>query len=239
MNGKSERFSPPCLERRITIFVGGFGSGKSEVAVNFSRFLAENGLQPVAIADLDIVNPYFRSREAADRLRELGIETIIPPGDQAAADLPIIVPEIKGAIEGFRGRLVLDVGGDDIGARVLSSVTDAIPASEYDMLLVLNANRPFTSKLEGCLQLVREIESASRLKFTAIVSNTHFLEGTTAETVTAGLELAQQVSAELKIPVAFVSAVEGVLWQIEPQLLKVPALPLRRWLLKPWERPVG
>ena len=115
----------PTFSKSILIIVGGYGSGKSEVAVNLSRQLVNAGSAPVAIADLDIVNPYFRSREASEQLTSLGIRTINPAGGQKYADLPIILPEIKGAIEQRQGVLVLDVGGDDVGARVLSSLSES------------------------------------------------------------------------------------------------------------------
>ncbi|MHC4501643.1 MAG: hypothetical protein ACYS21_21355, partial [Planctomycetota bacterium] len=92
------KFKPPAFSKRLITIVGGFGSGKSEVAVNLVRHLCSNSTEPVTIADLDIKNPYFRSREAAAELVELGVKSLVPPGDQASADLPIIIPEIKGAM---------------------------------------------------------------------------------------------------------------------------------------------
>jgi len=234
---KQQRF--PTFSKSILIIVGGYGSGKSEVAVNLSRHLVTTGTAPVAIADLDIVNPYFRSREAAKQLEALGIRVINPGGGQAYADLPIILPEIKGAIEQRQGMVVLDVGGDDVGARVLSSLAKSFEENAYEMLLVLNANRPFTSHVDGCLKMLNEIEAASRLKFTGIVSNTHLLEETTVQTILDGLTLARKVSGRSGLPVKFVSGLKTVLECDELDELEIPVLPLERRLLKPWETNAG
>jgi hypothetical protein len=229
-------FIAPSLTQRITIIVGGYGSGKSEVAVNFARFLVANQTEPVAIADLDVINPYFRSREAAAELESLGVQCLLPQGDQVYADLPIIVPEIKTSIERGHGRLILDVGGDDVGAKVLSSLADAFTAGEYDLLFVHNARRPFTSDLPGSLKVMQEIEFSSRLRFTGIISNTHLLTDTNAEILLGGLELARQVSREINLPIVFLSALKAVLATISANEIDVPVLVMDRALVKPWER---
>jgi len=224
------------FSKRILTIVGGYGSGKSEVSVNLSRYLIESGQGPVAIADLDIVNPYFRSREAAEKLEELGIRTLNPKGEQHHADLPIILPEVKGAIQQFPGTVILDVGGDDAGARVLSSLADAFPANEYELFLVLNANRPFTADVASCQKMIEMIERSARLSFTGIISNTHLLENTTADTVMAGVELAHEVSQESGLPLVFVGALSDLVGKLDLKKIDVPVLPLRRWLVKPWEK---
>ena len=97
--------------KRINIFAGGYGSGKTEVAVNYTAYLAKSGILPLSIVDLDIVNPYFRSREAAKPLTDLGVNVIIPTGEHCSADLPIVIPQVKGAIESGEGSLIIDLGG--------------------------------------------------------------------------------------------------------------------------------
>jgi hypothetical protein len=226
----------PVLSKRITIIVGGYGSGKSEVAVNLARFLVGAQPEPVFIADLDIINPYFRSREAAEELASFGVQSILPPGDQVHADLPIVMPEIKAAIERGQGMLILDVGGDDVGAKVLSSLADAFGMGDYDLLLVHNARRPFTSDLDGSLRVINEIELSSRLRFTGIISNTHLLTDTTAEVVLGGLALARQISSRTGLPILFLTALRSVLEGIPTTQLDLPVLPLDRALVKPWER---
>lgn len=229
-------FKSPVFSRRVLVIVGGYGTGKSEVAVNLARFLKSSQKLSVAIADLDIVNPYFRSREAAQQLEAWGIEAIHPQGDFTYADLPIIIPQVKAAIEGYDGLLILDVGGDDAGARVLSSLAGSFPTGDCEVLFVLNANRPFSTDVEGCLKLMQEIETAARLKFTGIISNTHMLEDTTGQDILKGLELARQVSKATALPVLFVAGMQRQLNEINPEQIDVPVLTLDRLLLKPWEK---
>ena len=224
------------FSKKIIIIVGGYGSGKSEVAVNLACYLKANQDHNIAIADLDIINPYFRSREAIKALTELGIKSIAPEGGQFYADLPIVLPEIKGAIEKNNDDLlILDVGGDDTGSRGLSSLSDAFVKVEYEMLLVLNARRPFTSNLEESLKMIKNIEISSRLKFTGLISNTHLMENTTKEIIMEGVTLARVVSKELNLPLLFVSGLKNILEAIDRTKLNEAILPLERQLLKPWE----
>jgi hypothetical protein len=198
--------------------------------------MVQSSSEPVSLADLDVINPYFRSREAVDRLAELGIHTLVPPGPQAGADLPIILPEIKGAIGSPQGTVILDVGGDDLGARVLSSLQDAFRPGSYEMLFVMNANRPFTSTVESAGRVLQEIAAASRLSITGLVANSHMLEDTTVQDVLDGLALTRQVAEASGLPVVFVSALETVIEEIADKVNTIPLLPLHRSLLKPWER---
>lgn len=229
-------FQTPKFERDVIVIVGGYGSGKSEVAVNLARHLARTEKRPIAIADLDIVNPYFRSREAAKQLNQFGIKSLIPPGELSHSELPVIIPEIKASIQKFDGRLVLDVGGDDAGATVLASLGDAFVRGRYDLLMVLNAYRPFTSDLPGSLKKMGEIEQACGLTFTGLISNSHLIEQTNDEVIYHGLDLTRQVAAKSGLPVMFMSAMDEVVAQLDPKKIDCPVLPLERLLLKPWER---
>jgi len=238
-NDLMSSFRQPQFEKDILTIVGGYGSGKSEVSVNLAAHMARRGTSSVTIADLDIVNPYFRSREAIEALDRLGIRSIVPMGGQQHADLPIVLPEVKGAIEHNEGILILDVGGDDVGSRVLSSLTDAFPQNDYEMLLVLNANRPFTETVANCMKLIGEIEEASRLKVTGLISNTHLLEDTTPEIVYAGMRLAREVSKAASVPIIFCSSTTAVAQELSEEEIDVPMLELERMLLKPWETKEG
>jgi hypothetical protein len=228
-------FTAPSFDHKIIVIVGGYGSGKSEISVNLAKFLAQNRPESVSIADLDIVNPYFRSREAAKQLEAFGVKSLIPAGPYVHADLPIIIPDIRSAVENPQGWLILDVGGDDVGARVLSSLTDAFHPGGYEMLLVLNARRPFTTDVDGTLHLISDIQDAARLKFTGIISNTHLMHDTTAEIVMEGLSLARRVSQRTALPIAFLGAVADIAKQLSPREIDLPLLVLDRALVKPWE----
>ena len=238
-NSRSQKWDSPHIEKPINIIVGGYGSGKSEVSVNLARHLVlDKSFEalPISILDLDIANPYFRSREAAAELEKLGIAPINPEGAHYYADLPIILPQIRGTIENAKGTIICDVGGDDVGARVLSSLATSFDSSTYDMVLVLNANRPFTADLAGCIKTIAEIESASRLKFTGIISNTHMMDDTNEEIIMQGIQLSKDVAAQTGLKIWFVSAEQTVLDKINFSKIDVPVLPLNRSLLKPWEQ---
>ena len=161
---------------------------------------------------------------------------MIPEGAFGMADLPIIVPEVKTAIQRAEGKLILDVGGDDIGARVLSSLADAFTPGQYEMLLTLNAYRPFTADVAGTLTMMEEIETAGQLKFTGLISNSHLIELTTVAEIQHGIDLARKVSDQTGLPICFVSAVESVARQLDRRSVPYPLLAIDRSLLKPWER---
>ena len=154
--------------KRVTVFVGHFGSGKTEIALNGALEIAATGV-PVTLADLDVVKPYFRSRSARAILDEAGIELLAPTGENVHADLPIIVPQIRSHLRQNTRRLIMDVGGDDVGARVLGSLSDVVPRDDTDCLLVLNFRRPSTPDPERALAMVREIEAVGQLPVTGLI----------------------------------------------------------------------
>jgi len=221
------------INENILIFSGTFGSGKSEVAVNTAFYAAEK-FAKVAIVDLDVVNPYFRCREAREALEAKGIEVIAPGGEFSSADLPIVLPQIRGRIMGFDGLLILDVGGDDLGARALASLNDAISKKSYEYLMVLNERRPYTSDLKGSLATIARIEEAAKIKATGIVSNTHLMTDTTSETITGGFKLAKEVSQRLNLPMTFVTADKKFFDDIVSQVGDCPVMKLERRLPPPW-----
>jgi hypothetical protein len=232
----ANRFRSPEFSRNIVVVVGGYGSGKSEVSVNLARSLIDSGDQPVTIADLDVINPYFRSREAAEALATLGIRSLIPEGAMAQADLPVVIPQIKGALQAPEGILVLDVGGDDAGATVLGSLRDAFVPGDYEMLLTVNAYRPFTADVDGTVKMLNDIATASGLEFTGLISNSHLIEQTTTTEVLHGLELAREVSRRTELPICFLSATDNIVRELDPGQIDCPVLTIDRALLKPWER---
>jgi len=227
----------PIISKSIIALVGGFGSGKTEVSVNLAKYLASEKKTAVTIADFDLVNPYFRTREAVVEMEAMGIRVIVPKGGQFYADLPILLPEIKGAIDNPDGTLILDVGGDAQGTRALGSLSDEFVPGEYDMWMVLNSRRPQTADLSGCINTMKRIEATARLKFTGLVSNSHMIDETDVEVLIEGYRLAQAVSRETGLPLVFVSAKRSLLEKIDTGVFQCPVLPLTRSMLKPWERP--
>jgi hypothetical protein len=222
---------------RVIAIVGSYGSGKTELAVNLSVQLARAGAR-VQIADLDIVNPYFRCREARELMEGHGIRVIVPPGAQAWADLPIILPEIRGMLRPAEGVVtVFDVGGDDVGARALASFRTSVADGEYELWQVINAKRPFTDTVAGCIEMKRAIEGASRWNVTALLVNSHLIDETTVDTVLDGWRLAAAVRAETGLPIRFVAAMEDLADAPELGEIDAPILRLRRHMLPPWLQP--
>ena len=219
----------------VVIFIGNYGSGKTEVAVNLA-FSSRRAGMIVQIADLDVVNPYFRSREVRVELEAMGIEVITPNERWIDADLPIVVPQIKGVIQKPKGRAILDAGGDDVGATVLGSLQDVLIRCPHDMLQVVNINRPFTEDVQGCLGVTKEIEKAARLKVTGIVGNSHLMDETDPKTILQGYELAQEVAKALQVPLKFITCEQGLLRDLDISSIECPVLPITRMLLPPWRR---
>ena len=226
----------PAFFKSIIVIVGGFGSGKTEVAVNLAKFMKANGHEEISLVDLDLVNPYFRTREAKGELKELGIDLIAPEGGKFYADLPILLPQVRSLVESPEGLLILDVGGDEQGTKALGSISDIFKDGEYDMLMVLNSRRPQTSTVEATLATMNRVEGTSRLKFTGLISNTHMIEETDAGIVMEGYNLSTEISEKTGLPLAFVSAKGKVLESLNMNEIGCPVLPLTRSLLKPWER---
>lgn len=222
----------------VTLFLGNFGSGKTEVAVNFALYLRrQRSLTAVVLADLDLVNPYFRSRESLALLTDHGIRVIVPDSRYLHADLPILMPEVRSVLMASTAYIVLDIGGDDVGARVLGSLHDALDVASSRVLMVLNANRPFTGDVAGIARIRGEIEVAARIGVTGFVSNTHLMEETTLATVMSGYETARRAGDAMEIPLEFVCVprllVAGVSMRIEEDIL-----PIDRFMAPPWRSPL-
>jgi len=223
-------------ERRITVLVGSFGSGKTEIALNGALALAAAG-GPVTLADLDVVKPYFRSRAARAILDEAGIRLLAPSGEVTHADLPIVVPQVRAALRDPSCRVVVDVGGDDVGARVLGSLSDVMPVADAHVLVVLNFRRPSTPDAEKAVAMVRKIEVAARVKVTGLVSNTHLMRETTPRVVLEGHKLAVEAAEDLGIPVIAVTATSDVAADLAGEELGCPMVVLQRIVLPPFEQP--
>ena len=180
--------------KRITLFAGHYGSGKTNAAVNYAFALKAAGLE-VTIADLDTVNPYFRTKDSEKELTEAGIHLISPEFANSNVDLPALPAEMYNVVFDKSRHAVLDIGGDDRGAFALGRYTPSIlEENDYDMLFVINCYRPLTSTPEDTVEIMREIEAASGIPFNGIVNNSNLGPETTPETVKDSFEYASSVA---------------------------------------------
>ncbi len=187
--------------KRLTLFAGHYGSGKTNIAVNYSMYLAGLGL-PVTVADLDIVNPYFRTKDSASVLEKAGIELISSPFANSNLDVPAMPPEVYRLVADRTRFGVLDIGGDDRGALALGRYVPMIKAeNDYEMLFVINKSRPLTRDVAGTIEVMQEIEEACGLPFTAIVNNTNLGKATTAEDILSSEGYAFAVAERAGLPI--------------------------------------
>lgn len=221
-------------QEHITLFIGNFGSGKTEAAVNFAITLRQRRLkEAVTLVDLDLVNPYFRSREPRDYLEKHDVRLVIPDKQYMHADLPILVPEVRSLLVGSTSYVILDVGGDDVGARVLGALHDALPAGGYRALMVLNASRPFTNNVEGIIKIKDEIEASGKISITGFVSNTHLMEDTTMDTILSGYRLAKDTESKTGLPLEFVCVPERFVKEVK-EAVPEDVLAIFRYLAPEW-----
>jgi len=186
--------------------------------------------------DLDIVNPYFRTREVRDILDLKGIKVIVPEGKMAYADLPLISPEIKGLIQNSNYHLILDVGGDDTGSGVLGNFEYFIKESDYEMLLVVNSYRPFTQSLPQIMQMAQEIENSSRLKITGIISNPNLSIQTNENIIRKGHNLIRQAAQKLNLPIRFICIDKRFSQRIKSENYDEPIFYIERFMYLPWSQ---
>ncbi len=221
----------------IVIIVGNFGSGKTEVAINLAVNRKRSGID-VRIADLDLVNRYFRTREARKPLAELGIEVVLPPEKYLQADLPILSPVIAGLIRRPSQLTLIDAGGDDVGATVLASLADPFRKKHVHMLQVVNPYRPFTDTVAGCLRMRDQIEKASKMTINGIVGNANLIDETTVEDIYKGYDFVKALSDESRLPLEFITASAELLPEIDVERFSCPVLPIERQLVPPWKKAV-
>ncbi|WP_297294517.1 hypothetical protein [uncultured Oscillibacter sp.] len=221
------------LERfphRLTLVTGHYGTGKTEFSVNLALALAEAG-ERTALADLDIVNPYFRSRERRELLEAAGVRLIATSQALADADVPALPAELHALLEDRTVRGVLDIGGDPSGARVLARYRPRIVKEDYRLLYVVNAARPEVRTAERSAEVLRAIETVTGLACTGLVNNTHLCGETTAEDVREGAALAEEVSRLTGIPVACHAAES----RFREALKDLDPFPMEIRMKKPWE----
>lgn len=221
------------FKKRINIFTGHFGSGKTEVAVNFALKLAE-AHNKISIVDADIVNPFFRTADAKDILEKNSIKVILPLYANTNVDVPALPSEIYMLFRDKEYKVVFDVGGDDLGARAISRYKEEILNDDYDMYFVVNAKRPMTDTPDKIEEMMHEIESSARLKITGIVNNTNLLDITAAEDIIQGHKMISRIAEKYKIPIAFISGIGDAAVKAGEKL-GMEVLQMEKHIRLPWE----
>ncbi|SRR6056297_442164 len=221
------------MDKNLTIIVGHYGSGKTEFAVNYA-IKSKKDYEKINLIDLDIINPYFRSRERKKELKESNIKVIGSSIKNKNLDLPSLSPGINGAINENTSKTIIDAGGDPIGAKALSRYYKQIRRKDYDMFLVVNANRPETQTVEAVIDYYNKIQGASRLMITGFINNTHMLKETTKEDVYRGKQLVEEVSEKLNIPIRYHSAIKKIADEINSQTNELKIFPLHLYMREDW-----
>ncbi len=203
------------MGKRVTMILGHYGSGKTNIAVNLALALRKTK-DRVAIADLDIVNPYFRTKDSLEVIKAADIRLIVSDYANTNLDIPAL-PQDMYAVTDDRGlTCVLDIGGDDRGALVLGRLRpELVKENDYEMLLVINKYRPLTATVELTLEVMAEIEAAANMRFTGIVNNSNLGRETTAETVLDSLEYATEVSRRTGLPIVMTTVREDIAKELE------------------------
>ncbi len=196
--------------KRVTIFSGHYGSGKTNIAITFALNLKKS-FDNVTIADIDIVNPYFRTKDSEEFLKGKGIKLICSPYANSNVDIPALPQEIYAITDDKSVHFVLDVGGDERGALALGRIAPTIKEEDdYDMFFVVNKYRPLTCDIDGAMQVLNEIESACGLKFTGVINNSNLGKESSPETLLKTIEFAKQLATTANIPFLYSTASEQV-----------------------------
>lgn len=223
------------MSRRITIVGGAFGSGKTEFALGYAlKLVNDQPNQKVGLVDLDIVNPYFRSRDLAEKLQPLGLDVISTALGMEHADLPALSPRIYAFLQNRAAQVVFDVGGDPAGSRALGRFEQYFDSEEYDFWLVMNPFRPDTSNIEKATTMITALQTASKLQATGIITNINLGLETTLSDWQLGQEFIQKIAKTAKLPVVY-DAVTKFFYQNHRDFLNnYPVFPLELQMRTPW-----
>ncbi|MBQ1252117.1 MAG: hypothetical protein IIY02_04295 [Firmicutes bacterium] len=214
--------------KRVTLLAGHYGSGKTNIAVNMAMTQKKAGFN-VALADLDIVNPYYRSKDSEDDLKAMGIELICSPFANSNVDVPALPQELYRIVDETQTNMVVDIGGDDRGAYALGRFAQRLKdENDYEMILVINKYRPLTVDEKDAIEIMHEIEEAGHLKFTAIVNNSNLGKETTAEDVLASVPYAENMAKETGLPLLLTTVREDLLPELEGKIENLMGMTLQQ-----------
>ena len=216
------------MNKRVLLLCGHYGSGKTNIAVNLAQAIKRE-YPTVTLADLDIVNPYFRSKDSASELEEAGIRLICSNFANSNVDVPALPPDLYALTDDRRMRAIIDVGGDDRGALVLGRLAPSIlEENDYEMLMVINCYRPLTRDAASTVEVMREIEGAGGIRFTALVNNSNLGVETTAKDILASVSYANEVASLSGLPVIMTTVDERLQEELKDDILNLFPLKLQK-----------
>lgn len=220
--------------KRITLFAGHYGSGKTNIAVNYALHLREH-FDRVDIADLDIVNPYFRTKDSEAFLESKGIHLISSEYANSNVDVPALPAEAYAIIDDESVQAVIDVGGDDRGALALGRYAPAIlKQNDYEMLLIINKFRPLTPDCASTIGVMREIETAAGMNFTGIINNSNLGDETTAEDILGSLVYAEEISKASGLPIKMTTVKEDLYESVKDKVSD--CFPIKLYVRQSWAK---
>lgn len=217
---------------RLILFTGHFGSGKTEISINYALQSINSG-QKTILVDLDIVNPFFRSSEVRDQLESQGVKVISPNFVTTGVDVPSLPAEIYSVFTDKSARVIFDVGGDEIGAKALGRFFPYFQSEPYRMYYVINTKRPLSSTKEDILSMMQEVQRTSRLQITHLINNTNLSYDTEICDIIDGHVLVSEISQSLKLPIAYIAGVKELLDKL-PDELDGSLFPIRIFMKPPW-----
>ncbi len=214
--------------KRVTLFAGHYGSGKTNIAVNYALWLKEK-YEKVVITDLDIVNPYFRTADSIEELNKAGIKLISSEFANSNVDLPALPQDVYSILDDKSAVAILDIGGDDRGAYALGRYEEAIQQeNDYEMLFVFNKYRPLTPDASSAFEVMKEIEAAGKIKFTAIVNNSNLGALTTKDDVIDSVKSAEELSRLSGLPIKMTTVNENLVNSLNGEINELFPLKLQK-----------
>lgn len=214
--------------KRVTLLAGHYGSGKTNIAVNLAMKQKREGFD-VTVADLDIVNPYYRTKDSEEELKAAGIPLISSPFANSNVDLPALPQELYRIVDETDTHMVVDIGGDDRGAYALGRFAQKLKdENDYEMILVINKYRPLTADEKDAVAIMKEIEEAGHLPFTAIVNNSNLGKETTAEDVLASVSYAEKMAKDTGLPLLLTTVREDLLPELRGKIDPLMGMKLQK-----------